>query len=1020
MASISKLKQLVVYWLEPYRRWILPAAAMLLVAVAVVAVILANMRPSAARQQLDQSAELSLPDLQFDQYQLDNGLTVILHQDNSRPLVAVGVWYGAGSSREWRFRTGLAHVVEHLMFNGSAGYEQDYFVALEEAGVTDINGTTNQDYANYFQTIPSGALKRTLWLEADRMGWMLVDPVRLEQQMGVVQNEKRQREGTPYGTVWSRVYTGIFGKDHPYSWPVIGFNQDLARIDTADVQKFRSAWYRPDNAVLVLAGKFDTPEARTWIEEFFGSVPAATSDLPTLDHTTLPIPENRRTEFQDKVPHARIYRSWQAPTASQPELTAPLYLACQLLGGNKRSILHQRLVLEERLANFAVCYSDFKKLAGHISLIIEAKEEAMLEQIETILHEEINRFIDQLPDQGELELQIQSDIGGTLRQTDKLGGFGGRMSLLATGAILANDPDLWKQEFIALDTQTPRSVRQVAREWLSRPWFQLTVRPGSDIALPIEPFTSKGHPAEPAAQPLPTPRSDTSPLPDLDTLDLPELPQPQKWLLKRTCNSETAKCVPADIPLYLVHRANTPLISMDLQFPCVRRQTEPAGIANFATHMMTQATKNYNIIELEQLSDALAGAFSPYANSDFCGVQATLPTANTQKGLELLQEIAFAPAFEPSDVERERLRWLSAIDREYANARTLAFRALPPFLYGPEHPYGVPATRTGYKSLIKQLSAEDIREWHTNTYRWDRASLIVAGDFNGTNLQGFLDLLRQLQGFEPTPVRPAKRNFASGGCAGDYRSLLKQQERTNQEQTARLIFIPDPGRSQSVIATGQLILNQDSEQDMKQPVGACTRTALELANTALGGSITARLSEKLREEKGWSYGAYSSISDPKGPPAFIAFTSVQKDQTAAALEELLHITGSFIEDQPLEKQEWRTARNALLRKLPGSIESLRSLRALYSNAVGKGRATHRPANWWPQTRMLLIRDLRLSEIRQQTKRITPNQWVIIVVGDPETLPALQQLGYDSVEVIPREDLDRKHSRTPAVGEQAGG
>ena len=694
------------------RYYILRALLAVLVGTS-IGLLLHSCTPETVRQQ--QEATFEMPTIAFEEFELGNGLTVLLHQDNSRPLVAVGVWYRTGSSYEWRGRTGLAHLFEHLMFNGSKGYPQDYFEGLEDAGVTDINGTTNRDRTNYFQTVPKDALDRVLWLESDRMGWMLVDEERLRQQVGVVHNEKRQRENVPYGTVWAHLGKLLYGGEHPYSWPVIGFEPDLAALTMDDIQRFRSAWYMPNNAILVLAGDFDLDDARAKITSYFGPIPPGVSAPPPTAAPT-PLTENRRQSIGDTVPHPRIYRSWLAPSVQNVEQTAALYLACKMLGGSERSILHRRLVLEDRLANYAVCYSNFGALSGEISLIVEPRNEADMELVESIVEETLADFLSAPPDATELHRLVQAEIGSTLRGIDKLGGFSGRLTRLAEGTALAANPRLWEEELRAIEAMDPQTLQQVATTWLQKPWAQISVLVGEEAAPPLSPYSAGGDFKPDALPELEVP-VDRPPLPQLGPHSLPVLPAVEQWLITNHCDEDNPDCDPVQMPLYLIHRAGTPLVSLDLQFECMRPDDhQPAGLSDFAAHMMSQGTEAYSLIELDELSSELAATVSPYANLDYCGVSGSAPAWNMQKTLELVKELAFKPRFDEKAMVREQARWLSSIEREYSDPRNLSLRLLPPLLYGDYHPYGVPMTGTGYKVEISALVPDQLRSWHKHVF----------------------------------------------------------------------------------------------------------------------------------------------------------------------------------------------------------------------------------------------------------------------------------------------------------------
>jgi zinc protease len=304
------------------------------------------------------------PDIVYEKHTLDNGLTLIIHQDHKAPIAAVNVWYHVGSKDEKPGRTGFAHLFEHLMFNGSENYNDEFFRPLEPAGATDFNGTTNSDRTNYFANVPTSALDLLLWLESDRMGHLLgaIDQAKLDEQRGVVQNEKRQGENQPYGLVWETITQHAYPAGHPYSWTTIGSMEDLNAARLEDVKDWFRTYYGAANAVLVVAGDVNPAEVRQKVEHYFGDIPSG----PTLrrqQQWIAEMPGEKRVALQDRVPQARLYKVWNVPGYGTRD-GALLQLAAERLGGGKTSLLYDRLVYRDRIATDASAFYFERELGG--------------------------------------------------------------------------------------------------------------------------------------------------------------------------------------------------------------------------------------------------------------------------------------------------------------------------------------------------------------------------------------------------------------------------------------------------------------------------------------------------------------------------------------------------------------------------------------------------------------------------------------------------------------------------------
>ncbi len=376
-------------------------------------------------------ASAPIPDIPYEKFVLANGLTVLVHEDHKAPIVAVNVWYHVGSKNEKAGRTGFAHLFEHLMFNGSEHLNDDYFKAVEPVGATDLNGTTNEDRTNYFQNVPVAALDRILWLESDRMGHLLgvIDQARLDEQRGVVQNEKRMSENGPYGKAGILIAENTFPQGHPYSWSVIGSMEDLSAASLDDVKHWFQTYYGPSNATIVLAGDIDPKTAREKVEKYFGAIPPG----PPVAGFEQWVPKMigvRRQQMQDRVPQARIYKAWNVPPFGTADATHIGMLA-SVLGRGKSSRLYKRLVYRDRLATDVDVYFDDREIASQLLVWATAQPGGDLTAVEKALDEEVTALLARGPTPAEIA-RVQTDyrarfvrgierIGGLRRQVRRAG-----------------------------------------------------------------------------------------------------------------------------------------------------------------------------------------------------------------------------------------------------------------------------------------------------------------------------------------------------------------------------------------------------------------------------------------------------------------------------------------------------------------------------------------------------------------------------------------------------------------------
>ncbi|HEV2663727.1 MAG TPA: pitrilysin family protein, partial [Blastocatellia bacterium] len=432
------------------------AATKLLLAVALLAV------PAIAVAQ-----QIAPPKIPHEKYTLQNGLTVILHVDHTTPIVAVNIWYHVGSKNERRGRTGFAHLFEHMMFQGSKNHDTDYFKALESVGATDLNGTTNNDRTNYFQNVPSHALERTLWVEADRMCCLLpsMTQERLDNQREVVKNERRQGiDNQPYGLVDERMDAAMYPAHHPYSWPVIGYMDDLTAASKQDVENFFKEYYTPNNCTLVIAGDIDVAKTKAMVEKYFGPIPPG----PPVGRAKEWVPELEREVrlyMDDQVNLPRLYIAWHSParfTAGE----ANLDLLSSIMGRGKTSRLYKRLVYDLKLAQDVSVSNPAQEIGGKFTITVTAAPGKTLDEIEPLVWEEVEKVKAAPPSEEEVERARTSLLAGLLRGLERIGGFGGKSDLLANYQTFLGDTNFLEKDFARYYAVTPATIHAAARRWL--------------------------------------------------------------------------------------------------------------------------------------------------------------------------------------------------------------------------------------------------------------------------------------------------------------------------------------------------------------------------------------------------------------------------------------------------------------------------------------------------------------------------------------------------------------------------
>ncbi|SCW80026.1 Predicted Zn-dependent peptidase [Sphingobium faniae] len=897
-------------------------------------------------------------DIPYEQFTLKNGLRVIVHTDRKAPVVAVSVWYHVGSRFEPAGKTGFAHLFEHLMFYGSENADGPFFGRLEDIGATDWNGTTWFDRTNYFETVPTGALDRALFLESDRMGHLLgaVTQVKLDTQRGVVQNEKRMGENEPYGLVEYAQLAAMLPEGHPYRHSTIGSMADLNAASLGDVQNWFKTHYGPNNAVLVLAGDIDVATARAKVEKWFGNIAAGPAPQD-VDATVPTLDKDVEKVMHDNVAATRLYRNWIVPGVNSPDLQQ-LDLAMSVFGGLASSRLDNILVKDEKVAvGVKAGIQPFEKLSI-AEITVDVKPGADPVAVGQRLDQLLADYLAKGPSADEVLRAATQQVSGTISGLEKVGGFSGKAVTLAEGAVYSDDPGKYKQDLAAYAAATPQSVSEAARKWLGRPVFRLMVAPGErsaqDNALAGNAthkpafFRDPKTPAPTAAQPPEPTRIAEPPIAPVADLIFPKV--------------EHAK-LKNGIPIVFARRATVPVVRVSVSFDAGNAADDRTklGTAALTTALLDEGTKTRNSVQIAEEQERLGASIGAKNGMDTTTVGLYALKPNLDASLGLLSDIIRNPAFDPKEVERLRGQLLTRIAAEKTEPMPIAQRLLPPLLYGKAHPYGIPFTGSGTESGVKAVVRQDLTAFHDRWLRPDNATIFVTGD---TTLNEIMPLLETRFGDWKAP-------------AAQKGTKLFRMDR--MARPARIILVDKPQSPQSMILAGQLTGKQGTDN----PVDLIT------ANEVLGGSSTSRLIMDLRETKGWAYYAGTALPGVKEAIPLLVFAPVQTDKTGESIIAARKDISDFLATKGTTEAERNQTINSQILSLPGSFETSSDL----LGAMMRNSLLGRPDNYY-ETLPGTYRAMTAADMDKAAREaIGADRLIWVVVGDAKLVrPQLDAVG----------------------------
>jgi zinc protease len=900
------------------------------------------------------AAKSDIPKIDFEKYTLPNGLDVILSEDHRLPLVAVNLWYHVGPANEEVGRTGFAHLFEHMMFQASKHVPADtYFKTVEGAGGSNINGTTDFDRTNYFETMPANQLELALWLESDRMGYLLdvVDQSSFANQQDVVRNERRQSvENQPYGVVEETMFHTLFPKTHPYYADVIGSHADIQAAKLDDVKNFFKTYYAPNNASLAIVGDIDKAAVKALVEKYFGPFKKGGA-VPKPSAETPKITAERRAVVKDRVELPKVYMAWITPPFFKPG-DADADVAATILGGGKSSRLYKSLVYDKQIAQTVTAQQYSLMLGSVFSIEATARPGHTAEEIEKAIDEQVAKLRDSGPEANEVERARNVIETRIVEGLENLGGFGGIADRLNTYNHYLSDPGYLPKDIQRYRDTTPATVKAFAQEQLA-PTARVVVYgvPGQpDLGAPVATPAKQKVAAGVGAESINTDEAWRKDPPKAAEARALQVPVPKSFVLAN------------GLTVLVNERPNLPVVSERLvvRTGSGANPADKPGLANFTAEMLDEGAGSRSALQIADQVAQLGGSLQTSSSMDASQASAGSLKRTFPDMLALLGDVVRHPNFPQEEVERQRASRMASLVQQREDPNRVASAVMYSALYGPANPYGY--TEIGTEPSNKAMSRDDLQKFWSQNFVPNNAALIVSGQITVDEL------------------KPMVENVFGDWAKGTPTQAVPGDATTAK---AKLVLVDKPGAPQTQLRVASIGVARNTPD--YEPI--------VVMNEILGGLFSSRINLNLREEHGYTYGASSQFVFRRAPGPFLVGTGVRTDVTGPAVSEIMKEL-KRIRDSDVSQDELALSKDSLVRSLPADFETSGSMNATTANTFIYDLGFDYYARLAPRLSAVTVEQVR--GVAQ--KYVVPEKLVVVAVGDRAKVgPALGRLNLGATE-----------------------
>ncbi|WP_151673723.1 M16 family metallopeptidase [Patiriisocius marinus] len=927
-----------------------------------LSIVVTSCKESSDNAPTEEAANLSVD---YEKYTLDNGLEVILHEDKSDPVVSVAIQYSVGSNREKTGRTGFAHLFEHMLFQESENVPQDqFFKNIQDVGGT-LNGFTQKDRTVYYEIVPNNALEKVLWMESDRMGFLIntVTEAAFYNQQDVVQNEKRQRvDNNPYGHTSWVIDKNLYPEGHPYSWQVIGELVDLQSATVEDVKEFYDRFYGPNNATLVIAGDFDNAEAKAMVEKYFGEIKKR-QDVPKMKPMPVTLSETKRLFHEDNFAKApQLNMVWPTIEEYTPDAYALNFLA-ELFSQGKKAPLYKVLTEEKELSSRAFAFNRSTELAGAFRISVTANEGVDLDEVEAGINEAFARF----EKDGITEKDVERIKSGL--ETDFYNGISsvlGKSFQLASYNVSKGDPGFIETDIENIKKVTKADVMRVYDTYIKGKNYVMTsFVPKGQLELIAENSTKAPVVEEVVkenvdvkvesanSEVVKTPSAfDRSVAPE--TGETPALKIPSSWTAELSNGMEVYGIEQNEIP--------TVNFSIVMEGGHLLDDKNKNGVANLMTDIMMEGTATKTPQELEEAIELLGASLRMYTTRESIVIQGNTLTRNFSKTMDLLEEILLSPRFDEAELGRIKTKTINDIKRSEANPNRVANNVYNKLLYGEDHIFSYPTS--GTVASVEAITMEDLKGFYNTNFSPSISRFHIVGKIDKATVMNELkDLESKWEAKEVT---------------------IPEYAIVDNRDKASLYFVDIPDAKQSVINIGYIGMPR-TDKDFYPA---------EVMNYKLGGSFSGNVNLILREEKGYTYGARTSFSGSKIPGTFTASSSVRTNTTGESVKIFKEQIEAY--KNGISQEDLDFTKNALIKSNARRFETQGSLLGM----LQERSAYDLPANYI-ESEEGIVKAMTLEEHKAlANKYLDESRMAYLVVGDAATQYAqFKDMGFDEVKLL---------------------